>query len=75
VAWGLVVVLAIAVLIGSADLVAHCQSHLPMGSRRVGLLPRRFWGFGRWSLVETHHGIQCVSEEWVRLGFFTVRVK
>jgi hypothetical protein len=75
-AWGLVAVLAFLVAVGVGVLVDHFQSRLPPGQRYVELIPsgdRRFgsyfYSFG------PPDGVPNITERWVRLGFFQVRLE
>jgi hypothetical protein len=75
-AWGLAAILAVAVMGSGVALLASYQSRLPVTEKRCILLPPSDWGFRRFRYtLGPLGGPPILQEDWVRLGFFQVRLK
>jgi hypothetical protein len=79
--WGLVAVLAAAVLGSSGVLFVSYQNQLPEERRWVTLLPRAAWSFGPDNLaalaftLRLCHAADVQPPKRYRLGFVSVRVE
>jgi hypothetical protein len=80
VAWGLIWVLAVAVLAGSVVLGVQYRRVLPQCPGDVTLLPPGQWGFGKATEPVIWYGsalgtYPIAFSESLKLGFFSVRLK